>query len=803
MDQKDHVSEADAPASEDMVHVAENGGRGETSTPLTSGDEHVSEADAPASHAMQQAPQGAGATGDNAGEGADDGHASEADAPASDDMVHAAENGGRLGMSTPLSSGDEHVSEADAPASGAINQAAQAMDAAGEGDGSEDDGGRASEADAPASGDMGPEGHDGQVDGGGSRPGPEPASQTDAPASDDMTRTAGVGSTGSSGQAVPDGGQSGATGEAAGDVPLPGRIAENIQRIEELSQRLMQALARRPLHVQGIEGPGTDFYAAAATGWMRLATQQPARLIEHQVRYWGDTLRNLADTQSAFMQRGIAAPAVRKDDESDKRFSNPLWRTNPFFAYVREQYRINAEALRRAAADLPIEDAVERRRIEFFTRQMIDMMAPTNFLATNPDALARAIETEGESLVRGLENLVADIEHGGGELVVSLSDRDAFAVGQNIGATPGAVVHREDLFELIQYSPTTEQVHAVPLVILPPWINKFYILDLKPQNSLIRWLVDKGYTLFVVSWKNPTREHANVGMEDYVAAYLSAFQKIRDLTEQPQLNAVGYCIAGTTLSMTLGLLAQRGDDQVRSASFFTTLTDFSEMGEFTTYLQDDFLSGIEEEVQRAGYLASRIMQRTFSFLRANDLVWGPAVRHYMMGDSPPAFDLLYWNGDGTNLPARMVTDYLRGVCQENKLATEGFEVLGHKVRLSEVTVPVCAVACEGDHIAPWVDSWRGVSMMGSHDKTFLLSESGHIAGIVNPPGREKYGHYIGSADDDIDTPEDWKAKAAFHKGSWWPVWEAWLARQSGDMVAARHPSQVIEAAPGSYVRELA
>ena len=592
--------------------------------------------------------------------------------------------------------------------------------------------------------------------------------------------------------------------------PLPERIAENIQRIEDLGQRLVQVLARKQARAPGIEGPGADFYAAAATGWMRLAAEQPARIIGQQVQYWGETLRHMADTQAAMMGRGPIAPAAQGDDAAakDRRFANPLWQTNPFFAYVREQYRINADAMRRAAADLPIDSVVQRRRVDWFTRQIIDMMAPTNFLGTNPDALEKAIETEGQSLVRGLENLVADLEHGGGDLIVSLSDRNAFSVGQNIGTTPGMVVHREPLFELIQYTPTTEEVHRVPLIILPPWINKFYILDLKPQNSLIRWLVDQGYTLFVVSWKNPGAAEAQTGMDDYVSAYLSAFEKVRDLTGERQLNAVGYCIAGTTLAMTLGLLAQQGDDQVTSATFLTTLTDFSDQGEFTAYLQDDFVTGIEEEVARTGYLTARLMQRTFSYLRANDLVWGPAVRHYMMGETPPAFDLLHWNSDGTNLPAKMVREYLRGLCQANLLMTEGFPIHGHKVRLADVRTPLCAVACERDHIAPWIDSWRGVSMMGSDDKTFLLAESGHIAGIINPPGRDKYGHYVahteeaeGTGATPAESAEHWKEGATFRRGSWWPEWAAWLGGRSGDMVPPRIPEHGIEPAPGRYVRE--
>ena len=580
---------------------------------------------------------------------------------------------------------------------------------------------------------------------------------------------------------------------------LPARLAENIERIETLGQRLLFAMAAKPLRSPGVEGPGPELYGSVAQAWLKLATEQPARLIEQQVRFWGQTLRHVAAAQGAFA-RNLSAPDTEAPD--DRRFKNPLWQTNPFYSFVMKQYQINADALRRAAADLEIEDDVDRRRIEWFTRQMIDMLAPTNFLATNPDALEKAIDTEGESLVRGLENLVRDVETGKGELVVSLSDRDAFRVGENIGTTPGEVVYRTDMLELIQFHPTTDKVHRTPIIVFPPWINKYYIMDLKPQNSLLRWIVDQGYTLFVVSWKNPDASYADQAMDDYVAAYLDVIGKALELTEEPQLNAVGYCIAGTTLSATLALMKQRGDDRVKSATFFTTLTDFSDQGEFMTFLQDDFVGGIEDEVERTGYLSAQLMQRTFSFLRANDLVWGPAIRSYMLGEAPPAFDLLYWNGDGTNLPGKMVTQYLRELCQKNALVEGGFEILGHKVHLSEVTLPLCAVACESDHIAPWLHSWTGVKQMGSRDKTFLLSESGHIAGIINPPTKVKYGHYTSDVGFD-GTAQDWREGGTFHQGSWWGHWEEWLSGRSGEMIAARAPSVSLAPAPGTYVLEKA
>nr|WP_322626723.1 class I poly(R)-hydroxyalkanoic acid synthase [Paracoccus beibuensis] len=585
-----------------------------------------------------------------------------------------------------------------------------------------------------------------------------------------------------------------------GHAPTAQKLAQNIERIETLGQRLMAAFAERNLPNPGVEGPGADLYMTAAAGFVKTLTEQPAKMIGTQVSYWGETLANYARAQQALAQGQLTAP----DDGSpaDKRFANPLWQSHPYFNLVKKQYLTNARALKEAAQGLELPDEVARRRVTWLTNQIVDMMAPTNFLATNPDALEKAIETEGESLVRGLENLVRDVEQNGGEMVVTLADRGAFTVGENIGTAPGSVAHRTDLYELIQYAPTTDTVHAMPLIIFPPWINKFYILDLKPQNSLIRWLVEQGHTLFVVSWRNPTSDFAELGMEDYIGAYLDAMDRVRDLTGQRQLNAVGYCIAGTTLSLTLALLNQRGDDRVNAATLFTTLTDFSEQGEFTSFLQEDFVAGIAEEVQRHGLMRAQLMARTMSFLRANDLVWGPAIRSYMMGETPPAFDLLFWNGDSTNLPGRMALQYLRGLCQQNAFAGEGFELLGHKLRLSDVDVPLCAIACESDHIAPWKDCWRGVAQMGSRDKTFILSQSGHIAGIVNPPSKKKYGHYL-SNHGFGEGAETWREKASFADGSWWPHWGEWLAERAGPMVAARHPEEGLEPAPGRYVHDRA
>ncbi|HEY0213197.1 MAG TPA: class I poly(R)-hydroxyalkanoic acid synthase [Paenirhodobacter sp.] len=581
------------------------------------------------------------------------------------------------------------------------------------------------------------------------------------------------------------------------------QMRDNIAKIEALTQRMIAAISRRKTINPALEGPGADLYLSASAAFVKEIADNPARVFEAQVNFWGQAMRHYVEATHILAQGALKPPA--DPGPADPRFTNPLWDSHPYFNFIKQQYLISSQAIHDAVSQVEGLDDTNRKRLDYFAKQIVDMMAPTNFLATNPDALERAVATEGESLVRGLENLVRDIEENGGNLLVTLADRNAFKVGENIGTAAGAVVYRNRLFELIQYTPTTEKAHRVPLLIFPPWINKFYILDLKPANSLIRWLVDQGYTLFVVSWKNPDPSYADVGLDTYVEeGFLTAIEQVKRISGEKKINTLGYCIAGTTLALTLALLAKRKDRSVASATFLTTLTDFSDQGEFTAFLQDDFLAGIEAQVQLDGVLSSYFMSRTFSFLRANDLIYKPAIRSYMMGEAPPAFDLLYWNGDATNLPARMARDYLRGLCQQDLFSTTGFSLLGETLKVSDITVPLLAVACETDHIAPWRASFAGIARMGSADKTFVLSESGHIAGIVNPPSKRKYGHY--TADAPVDVADDWKAAAVRNEGSWWPLWGDWLAKRSGAMVAARHPGDAdhppILPAPGAYVAEV-
>ncbi len=580
--------------------------------------------------------------------------------------------------------------------------------------------------------------------------------------------------------------------------PDPARLQVDLARLEELSRRLVAALGRRRPHDPGLDAPGQELFLKAALAWMSGALSSPARLFGQQADYWSATLRSIALAGQA-QEEG---PDAAAEAPEDPRFASPLWEQHPYFRMLKRQYQLNEKALEETVRGLEGLDERERRRLAFFSRQIMSMFNPANFLATNPEALARAAETGGESLLRGLENLVRDLEANDGELVVTLADRNAFRVGGNLAVTEGEVVFRNRLLELIQYAPATETVHRVPLVIFPPWINKFYILDLRAQNSLVKWLVERGYTLFMVSWVNPDESHAEVGLDDYVSeGYLKVLEVVREITGEERPNVVGYCIAGTTLALTLALLKKRGERRVGSASFLTTLTDFSDPGEVGVFLADDFLGGIERQLRQEGILRALFMARSFSFLRSTDLIYRPAIRSYLMGEPPPAFDLLYWNGDGANLPGRMALEYLHGLCRDNLFAKGAFPLLGERLSLRDVTVPLCAVACEGDHIAPWSACYDGFRQMGARSKSFILSQSGHVAGIVNPPGRSRYGHYT-NPDARLEHAA-WRAGATFHEGSWWPRWEAWLKRRSGRMIPARKPGSVtyppLCPAPGTYV----
>jgi polyhydroxyalkanoate synthase len=581
------------------------------------------------------------------------------------------------------------------------------------------------------------------------------------------------------------------------------RMTHNIKRIDALSKRLLSIIHQREAPNLALSAPSHELFTNAGAQYWQKMLENPEKVFMHQVAFWAGSLQHFVEAQQmAVSPSDPSDPSSPQSEETDPRFAHPMWHTNPYFNLIKRQYFLNAASLRRALAEISDLDPIEKQRLEYFSTQIIDMLSPTNFLATNPAALEKAVETEGQSLIDGMENLVTDLENNNGELLVRLTDDKAFELGVNIASTPGKVVFRNRMFELIQYAPSTETVREIPLVIFPPWINKFYILDLKAQNSFIKWVTEQGYSVFVVSWINPDRSYAEVGLEEYISeGFCTAIDTVKQISGQEQVNALGYCIAGTVLSLVLALMKKRGDTSIKSATFFTTLTDFSQQREFTPFLQDDFVDGIEKHVEKDGILPSHILSRTFSFLRANDLIYRPAIKSYMLGETPPAFDLLFWNGDATGLPGKMTVQYLRCLCQQDQFAQSGISLFGEVLRLSDVTVPFCAIACETDHIAAWQDSYRGFQKMGSRSKTFILSQSGHIGGIINPPSKKKYGHYT-NADLRL-SHRDWQDTAAFHQGSWWSRWEGWLKKKSGKRIAVQDPGsktfEVLCAAPGTYV----
>lgn len=579
------------------------------------------------------------------------------------------------------------------------------------------------------------------------------------------------------------------------------QLNANLQKLEELSARFFEILSSKKQINPALNGPGHDIFVKTAGAYLKSMVQSPTFVMEQQISYWGKILEYFVDTQKQFFSENDKNGDV---GSVDKRFTHQLWRSSPFFKYVLSQYQANSYMIKSAVAQVEGLSSKDKMRLEYFSGQIIDMLAPTNFFGTNPDALEKAFLTKGQSLVQGLENLIRDLEANDGELLVCLANEKAFKVGSDLASTPGKVVYRNRLFELIQYSPSTGTVHRIPLLIFPPWINKYYILDLKPHNSLIRWLVNQGYTLFVVSWVNPDYSYSDVGLEEYIEeGYFQAIAQVKAICNVEKINALGYCIAGTILCLVMSILSKRGDRSINTATLFTTLTDFSNQREFTPFLQNDFVDAIEAEANDKGILESFIIARTFSFLRANDLIYTPAIKSYMMGEAPPSFDLLFWNGDGSNLPGKMAVQYLRHLCQDNQFAKNELKIFEEIIGVADIETPIFAVSCETDHIASWKDSLRGLQNFSSKEKTFVLSEAGHVAGIVNAPGSGKYGYYFGNGE--FENPEQWQNGAVFEKESWWPFWERWLREKSKDLVEARIPKAKFDSdlgdAPGYYVHQ--
>ena len=531
----------------------------------------------------------------------------------------------------------------------------------------------------------------------------------------------------------------------------------------------------------------------------------PTRMVEAQMRLWQDYQRLWMGTTARLLHPAPPADPVIEPAPEDQRFRDAEWSENPVFDYIKQAYLLNAEWAKRMVESIEGLDADTARKVDFFSRQVVDAMSPTNFALTNPTVIRETAERRGENLRQGYENLAAVVARGKGPLAVEQVPRDAFEVGTDVAVTPGEVVFQNDLLQLIQYAPSTETVHKRPLLIVPPWINKYYILDLRPRNSFVAWCVAQGYTVFMVSWVNPDERHRERGFDDYLRdGVLAALDAVERATGEGEVNAIGYCIGGTLLAIALAWLGARGETRVRSATFFAAQVDFVDGGELRVFTDPATLKLIEGEVERRGFLDGASMAAAFNLLRSNDLVWHYAVESYLLGKTPRAFDLLYWNADSTRFPARLLFEYLRGMYQENRLAEPGaLEVLGQPIDLADVRIPVYLQASRQDHIAPAASVYKAMNLF-SGPRRFVLAGSGHIAGVINPPDREKYQHWINPGRRRPRSLDEWLRGAEEHPGSWWPDWHRWMARRCGRRVPARVPGEgglaPIEPAPGSYVR---
>ena len=508
----------------------------------------------------------------------------------------------------------------------------------------------------------------------------------------------------------------------------------------------------------------------------------------------------------SFAQRaaGLSVEPVVTPEPGDRRFRDPDWEQNPVFDFVKQSYLLTSNWINRQVDSVEDLDEQHAKKVRFYTRQFTDAIAPTNFVPTNPAVLRETTRTRGANLVRGMRNLLNDLDLETGKLNIAMTDKSAFEVGHNVATTPGKVVYQTDIFQLIQYQPRTDRQHRVPLLIFPPWINKYYILDLKPENSFIRWALDQGHSVFVVSWVNPDERLAKKTWEDYLnEGILEAVDAVTRAASHDRVHAIGYCIGGTLLASALAYMAAKGDERIKMATFFAAQVDFSAPGDLEVFIDEQQLDNLDRMMSDKGYLEAQTMSTTFNMLRSNDLIWTFVINNYLMGKDPYPFDLLYWNADSTRMPRELHMFYLREMYLKNRLAQPGgLKLNGVDIDLGRINIPIYLQASRDDHIAPYTSVFKAAALYGGPVR-FALAGSGHIAGVINPPAANKYCHWLN--DEAPDQLDHWLAGAQEYKGSWWPDWHAWAEPQLEDQVAARHPGsgsmEVIEDAPGSYVKQ--
>ena len=572
-------------------------------------------------------------------------------------------------------------------------------------------------------------------------------------------------------------------------------LKKNLEKVDVLTKRLVFIIASKSKKQQ-ITQPNQDLYYKAAAKYFSEILSNPSKLIENQVKYYKSSLETWSDVQRYFLKQ-----ENNNSKKNDKRFRSVTWEENPYFKMIKQQYLTSSDIIQETITGIDGLSHPEQKQITFFTKQMLEFFSPTNFLMTNPDALQEAMETKGQSLVNGLENLVDDLEKNDGEFNVSLTDETAFEIGKNIANAEGSVIYENKLYQLIYYKPTQEISHQIPILIIPPWINKFYILDLKPENSFIKFLLSKGIPVFLMSWVNPDSSHSEIGYDDYLKdGLLDAIEQTRRFYSVDLINSIGYCIGGTLLATGLSYLNTRKLEYIKSASFFTTLTDFEDPGDLSIFVSDEYLNTIKDQIDDLGFMDGDFLSQTFSFLRSNDLIYGPAVKSYLMGKKPPPFDLLYWNSDSTNLPGKMALEYLEKFYKNNDFSKGKLEVLGEKVNLEQISQPIIVIGTFNDHIAPWKSSFNGLSKT-SGEKVFILAGSGHIAGIINPEHSNKYGYWMNN--ENYSTPEKWFNSSINKNGSWWNEWYEWKKQFLAEKIISTKMIGIteIEPAPGRYVKK--
>ncbi|GHC36780.1 class I poly(R)-hydroxyalkanoic acid synthase [Aidingimonas halophila] len=582
--------------------------------------------------------------------------------------------------------------------------------------------------------------------------------------------------------------------------------AEQLEAIGQEYQALTQELFARMLPGEAGQKVYSDMQETLQAGIEALVSDPQSfytaqmRLAQDQWQLWQQQLRSFA---------GEEVEPLIQPEKHDRRFKDPAWFDEPFYRAIMEQYLLFSRLIEELVSGLDNLPAEQKRNLEFYARQCVSAMAPSNFVTTNPEVMRLTLETKGQNLLDGLARLREDLANSAEGLNVAMTDRSAFEVGRNIAITPGQVVYENELMQLIQYSPSTEKVFKTPLLVVPPWINKYYILDLREDNSLVKWLVDQGHTVFLISWRNPGPEQSDLTWADYMhLGPIDAMSAIEQACGEKSVNLFSYCIGGTLAASTIAYLTStRRGRKVRSVTYMATLHDFRDPGEIGVFLSEPVLQGLERQLEADGYLDGRVMAFSFNLLRENDLFWSFYVSNYLKGETPAAFDLLYWNTDGTNLPAATHAWYLRHMYKENRLIEPGgIELDGVKIDLRKISTPSYFIAAHDDHIAKW-NSCYGGTQLPKGPVTFVLGGSGHIAGIVNPPAKNKYGYWTNEALP--ADPDEWLAGATFNEGSWWPHWQAWMTENgyadTQRMVPAREPGDgelpLLEPAPGRYVKQ--